>query len=99
MEKVKYPAVFIYSERDAIVDFYHSRQIIQGYGGINHVIVGNFEHNDPRPFDVVKKAISFFGVIRYQSIKNLYSPKSVTPKKGLSISLISSKHINSPSYK
>lgn len=28
----------------------HSQQIIKGYGGPHHIVVGDFEHNDPRPF-------------------------------------------------
>jgi pimeloyl-ACP methyl ester carboxylesterase len=48
LNDVSYPAVFIYSEKDQIVDCSHSISIIKDYGGFCKVLKNSFEHNEPR---------------------------------------------------
>ncbi len=53
LQNVKYPAIFIYSEKDEVVNWHHSAQIIERYGGKSTVIAESFLHNDPRPAGVI----------------------------------------------
>lgn len=54
---------------------------------------GSFGHNDPRPLEIVNKIMGYFIAKGSTSRMSIGSNKNMTPKKGLSISLISAKKI------
>lgn len=53
LKNISYPAVFIYSEKDEIVDCSHSISIIKQYGGAYSVIKSSFQHNETRSENII----------------------------------------------